>query len=214
MNLLVTFYLINFSEFTSTLSKVVYFDQLVGAVLSYLITIKLTGCLIKVEQVSSLNQRLFMIRRLRNSLNYSGLRKVADSLFISKIRYGLQLMGEIRWSNEESESVALGTIQKSQNKLLRFLNGTSLKDKVSNKSMLEKHNMLSINQLNAQIKLTEIWKAVKDENHPFKIQIPLTNPEERVSRGQAAGYIKTKALSNVTKKTFINDSIKAWNCAP
>ena len=164
--------------------------------------------------LSSLNQRLFMIRRLRNSLNYSGLRKVADSLFISKIRYGLQLMGEIRWSNEESESVALGTIQKSQNKLLRFLNGTSLKDKVSNKSMLEKHNMLSINQLNAQIKLTEIWKAVKDENHPFKIQIPLTNPEERVSRGQAAGYIKTKALSNVTKKTFINDSIKAWNCAP
>ena len=26
--------------------------------------------------------------------------------------------------------------------------------------MLKKHNMLSVNQLNAQIKLTEIWKAI------------------------------------------------------
>ena len=73
--------------------------------------------------------------------------------------------------------------------------------------MLEKHNMLSINQLNAQIKLTEIWKAVKDEDHPFKIQVQIPNPEERTSRGQAAGYIKSTALSNITKKTFINDSI-------
>ena len=41
--------------------------------------------------ISSLNQRLFFIRRLKNSLNHDGLRKVADSLFTSKLRYGLQL---------------------------------------------------------------------------------------------------------------------------
>ena len=56
----------------------------------------------KGGMLSSLNQRLFMIKRLRNSLNYSGLRKVAESLFISKVRYGLQLMGEVRWSDAES----------------------------------------------------------------------------------------------------------------
>ena len=95
----------------------------------------------KGGMLSSLNQRLFMIKRLRNVLNYKGLRKVAESLYISKVRYGLQLMGEIRWSNSESESVALGRIQKSQNKLLRFLNKSSLIDKVSVESMLEKHNM-------------------------------------------------------------------------
>ena len=37
---------------------------------------------------------------------------------------------------------------------------------------------------------------------------------DMLSRGQAAGYLKTKALSKVTQKTFINDSIKAWNRAP
>ena len=80
--------------------------------------------------------------------------------------------------------------------------------------MLEKHKMLSINQLNAQIKLTEIWKAMKDEDHPFKVKPTPISPEERTSRGQAAGYIQSKARSNVTKETFINDSIKAWNRAP
>ena len=80
--------------------------------------------------------------------------------------------------------------------------------------MLEKHNMLPINQLNAQIKLTEIWKAVKDRDHPFKIPVTTINNDERITRGLAVGYIKSNALSNIIKRTFINDSIKAWNLAP
>ena len=128
--------------------------------------------------VSSLNQRLFGIRRLKNSLKYDGLRKVADSLFTSKMRYGLQLMGQIRWSAEDSQSSLLEVLQKSQNKLLRFLNNSKIKDKVSNKSMLKKHNMLSVNQLNAQIKLTEIWKAMNDEDHPFRITRSSTKTRE------------------------------------
>ena len=28
--------------------------------------------------------------------------------------------------------------------------------------------MLSVNQINAQIKLTEMWKATNDSEHPFK----------------------------------------------
>ena len=31
---------------------------------------------------------------------------------------------------------------------------------------------------------------------------------------QVNGQIESEALSNVTKKTFNNDSIKAWNLAP
>ena len=49
-------------------------------------------------KLSSLNRRLFMVRRLKNSLNQKGLRKVAESLFISKLRYGLQLCGKITQS--------------------------------------------------------------------------------------------------------------------
>ena len=123
-------------------------------------------------------------------------------------------MGQIRWSDEDSQPVLLEAIQKSQNKLLRFLNNSKIKDKVSNKSMLKKHNMLSVNQINAQIKLTEMWKAMNDEEHPFKISKAEINENERVTRAQRAGKINSSALSKVTKDTFINDSIKAWNKAP
>ena len=53
---------------------------------------------------SALNQRLFLIRRMKNHLLSQGLRKVAESLFNSKIRYGLQLCGQIRWKSEDSQT--------------------------------------------------------------------------------------------------------------
>ena len=74
--------------------------------------------------------------------------------------------------------------------------------------------MLSVNQLNAQIKLTEIWKAMNDEEHPFRIKKSEINEDERVSRSQRNGKIHSNAFSTGTKNTFINDSIKAWNNAP
>ena len=51
-------------------------------------------------------------------------------------------------------------VQKTQNKLLRFLNKSRIADKINTGSILEKLKMLSVNQLNAQIKLTETWKAL------------------------------------------------------
>ena len=74
--------------------------------------------------------------------------------------------------------------------------------------------MLSVNQINAQIKLTEIWKAFNDVDHPFKIKKNPVNVEERVTRAMTEGLLKSDALSKVAKTTFINDSITAWNKSP
>ena len=54
--------------------------------------------------IPSLNRRLFTIKRLNNSLNKTSLIKVAESLFNSKIRYGLQLLGKVQMSNSESQN--------------------------------------------------------------------------------------------------------------
>ena len=48
--------------------------------------------------IASLNLRLFLIRRLKGQLNNQSLRKVSEAIFISKIRYGLQLLGKVRVS--------------------------------------------------------------------------------------------------------------------
>ena len=40
-----------------------------------------------------------------------------------------------------------------------FLNGKKISDKISTKVLLNNINMLSANQINAQIKLLEFWKS-------------------------------------------------------
>ena len=89
-----------------------------------------------------------------------------------------------------------------------------ISDKISTKSMLDNHKMLSVNQINAQIKLTEMWKAIKDPEHPFKISKQTIDSHKITTRSNSQGVMKVTACSEVTKRTFINDGIKAWNLAP
>ena len=108
--------------------------------------------------LASLNQRLFFIRRLKNHIGASALLKICNGLFISKLRYGLQLLGCVRWHSTDPANQDLDALQKCQNKMLRALNGSRIKDQISTKSMLLKFKIISVNQMNAQIKLSEMWK--------------------------------------------------------
>ena len=164
--------------------------------------------------LSNLNQRLYILRRLKNYVNRVALKKVADSLFVSKIRYGLQLLGKVRWSIEDPEQGDLKAIQKVQNKMLRLLNGSRLIDKINTKTLLEKVNMLSVNQLNAQIKLTEVWKAKHDSNHPLKIEETVHDVSTCLTRAVANGDLKEFGKSTILQSTFLSDASKAWNNCP
>ena len=92
--------------------------------------------------------------RLNNSLNKKALIKVADSLFNSKIRYGLQLLGKVRMSTNESQNQLLQDIQLAQNKLIRFLNNKRISDKISTET-------LTIENLFAQVDLFSFGADLK-----------------------------------------------------
>ena len=94
--------------------------------------------------INSLNQKIFMILRLRNSLNIKSLVKIADSIFTSKIRYGVQLLGKVRLNESDPTNNDLKAIQVVQNKLARILNGVKLSDKICSKILLTKLNMLLV----------------------------------------------------------------------
>ena len=118
--------------------------------------------------ISSLNKLLFQLRRLRNHLNDECLLKVANSIYTSKLRYGLQLCAKVRWEDSDTTDGVMKDLQKTQNKLLRFLNKSKIKDEINTKVILKKVKMLSVNQMNAQIKLTETWKALNNKNSALK----------------------------------------------
>ena len=47
--------------------------------------------------------------------------------------------------------------------------GTEWADKISNKSMLKQLKMLLANQINEQIKFTEMWKSINQLNYPLYV---------------------------------------------
>ena len=122
-----------------------------------------------VTQISALNSRLYLIMRLKNKLGLSSLKRIADSIYNSKLRYGIHLCGKVRNLESDPSQRMMESLQKSQNKMFRMLNETRISDKINTKSIALHLNMLSVNQINAQVKLTEMWKANYVPNYPIKL---------------------------------------------
>ena len=104
-------------------------------------------------------------------------------------------------------------LQVSQNKMLRLLYNSRISDRISTVSLRAKFNMMSVNQINAQIKLSEMWKAVNDEDHPFNLVKRESGPDVRSMRSISNEMLPVKSFTELSKSTFINDGIKACNLA-
>ena len=124
------------------------------------------------------------------------------------------ILGCVRWSASDPSNQDMEALQKCQNKLLRALNGTRVSDKISTKSLLTKLNMLSVNQINAQIKLTEMWKSIHITNYPIKSAMIQRNDDVVSTRAISSGLLKEAKLSNMCQRTFLNDATHIWNLAP
>ena len=136
--------------------------------------------------------------------------KISNSLFTSKVRYGLQLLGCVRYKDSDATNQELEAIQKCQNKLVRILNGSRISDKISSKSLLEKFKMLSINQMNAQIKLLEIWKTINVKDYPIKTKFVSRSDDIVITRAFSLGYLQENRITNFSKRTFLNDATHIW----
>ena len=75
-------------------------------------------------------------------------------------------------------------------------------------------NMKSVNQINAQIKLSEMWKSTNIINYPIKTN-KVTRPDEVVhTRAVTQGHLMEDLPPNASQRTFLNDAIHIWNKAP
>ena len=106
------------------------------------------------------------------------------------------------------------SLQKAQNTMLRILRNQKIKDKVRISAMLEEVNMLSVNQMAAQIKLTEMWKATHIEDYPIKVERRSEKIEEKMTRSVIRGDIIISGISSSSNKSFMVSGAKLWNKAP
>ena len=88
--------------------------------------------------LSFLNQRLFAIRRISNHIPRDKVRQILNSLWISKLRYGLQQTVKVRLTEEDNETEDMKAAQKDQNQVQRLIDRSRIEDKRSVGDILEK----------------------------------------------------------------------------
>ena len=97
--------------------------------------------------------------------------------------------------------------------MLRVLDGSSISDHRSRKDMLDKFDMLSVNQLSAQIKLVEAWKAMQNEDYPVKMRVEkrLEQTHKRTLRPSTIRDMVEGGKTTSAQSSFVRDAGKLWN---
>ena len=117
-------------------------------------------------------------------------------------------------SNTDSKNGDLGSIQKVQNKMARFLNSKTLKDKIPTSELLSNIDMLSIKQLNAKIKIIEIWKALNIEKYPLRVDRQTPRNDTTSTRAMTTGRLIEMGKSNLSLNSCVGDAVRLWNKLP
>ena len=94
--------------------------------------------------------------------------RISDSFYTSKIWYGVQLFGKVRLSENDPTEFMLESLQITQNKFARFVHGSTLMDSINTKTVFNEAKLHSVNQINAQIKLLEVWKSMNIPAYPIE----------------------------------------------
>ena len=165
---------------------------------------------------SSINQRLFIIRRIQNHLPQDKLLCVVHSLWMSRLRYGLQFYSRVAIDNDDRKSNILKSLQLTQNRMLRGINRSQVRDKISTKSLLENYGLLSVNQVAAQMKLIEVWKSENILGHPLSLN-PYNshNSELRQTLRERPNRVYNDSTKFVvSQSSFHMDAARIWNRAP
>ena len=122
----------------------------------------------------------------------------------------------VRLSEEESKNESMKAVQIAQNKVLRMLDNSSIKDRRRISEMLTKFDCLSVNQMVAQIKLTEAWKASTDPDYPVNLGITRNedHPSQREVRSNTRKEMKEGGRLKIIQESCTRDTGRIWNQAP
>jgi hypothetical protein len=154
---------------------------------------------------SSLNQRVALLRRLKQWLPGEYLTQVAQGLVFSKIRYGLPVYGKPRLDETDPLTNYCKSLQTTINDVMRLISNKTITDKVPIKDLHASTGLPSLNQMVVQSTLMETWKLMQMEDSPFQHVTGTYG-----TRAAAAGAV----VLPTTKSGFLYNGSKMWNMAP
>ena len=161
-----------------------------------------------------LNYRLYKLRRIEQVLPRSLLKKVADAIFCSVLRYELAFFFPIQINQEDPKPSCIQGIRVVYHNLLRLLCCTKRDSHTSIESMLGKLGWSSINQLSCEIRLIEVWKALNNKNHCHNGLFEMAHSNQGRTRSAGLNKLKSCFKTKIRENSFSYPSIQIWNSAP
>ena len=166
------------------------------------------------DMVRALNARLFQIRRIKNQIPKQCQMKIVQSLWFSKLRYGIALFANTRTKAEDPITCNMRELQCAQNRLLRLLEGCRIKDRISTESLLKKYKLPSVNQVACEVKLMEVWKSINVEDYPTQLETGPRSENPRSLRTSSLRQFDTACKTKTGENSFQVSAAKLWNSAP
>ena len=153
-----------------------------------------------------MEQRLSILRRLKNKIPQEKLRIVANSIFSSVARYGIAVYSRPRLHIDPACG-ELNRLQVIQNKLFRLLAGKKLQDKVRVESLGKQFGIMSINQMTSYHTLLETFNII-NYGSSEKIQKKLLPNSDKSTNLTVPLFKKTSC------RGFSYFASRLWNSMP
>ena len=163
---------------------------------------------------NELHFRLFKLRRIEQVMPKSLLKRVADGIFCSVLRYELAIFCPIRIQENDPNPTCIEGVKVLFHDVMRLLCNSRRDSHTSIESMLKKLGWLSLNQMACEIRLIEVWKALNLESHCLNKIFKMAATNEGNTRSAGSNKLKSHFKSKIRENSFAYPSVQLWNSAP
>ena len=155
-----------------------------------------------------------MLKRIRQKIAPCKVRIVADSLFNSKIRYGLAVYGTPKFDFQSDDPIDNGIqkLQVLQNQMIRVICNHRRSDHIVMKKERERLKMMSVNQLAVYHVGIEMFNVItKHSAETIREKIILQENPRYQLRNRDSGKVKVPDRPNKSCIGFSYTGPKLWN---
>ena len=145
------------------------------------------------------------MRRIKGKLPNHLLKRVADGIFMSQVRYGLPLYCPVKIKEEDPTPGCIDKLSVAFNDCLRLITGNTRQDHTSIKNMLEELDWLSLNQLSLETRLIQAWNTAHVEDYCLQDTLTKRRKGSYSTRGSEVDHFEPGEDNRITSSgSFVN----------
>ena len=166
---------------------------------------------------ASLKQRLGLLRRIKHKINSHKLQIVAESIFQSKIRYGISVYTNPKFEFNHLEQPMdpnIARLQVIQNDMMRLLVGKKRSSRTNMEKLRKDLKMFSVNQLSCYHTAIEMFNIINHKSSPTLHEEMKIVPRGYSLRNLEDGKVLVPEKGKKSCMGFHYLGPKLWNFLP